>query len=158
MSTNHDTQDIAVAVRDWLADVNPEVIGKYEFAPPGKDQGLPDVAVEVRHESVQLDSDPRLPQVPDVQQAVLRVYEVEASFMVDQGVVTQDAADAGAMLRRFVDQTVIALHGDTTLGGRVQYASPLVEADFEPKFVRYEDGTRGRMVRVDLVIGELLGG
>lgn len=154
-------QTVADNVREWAFEVcQPEALASYDFAPLSKDEGLPDVAVEVLNYRLSLQGDERLPQVgaASIQQALLAVYDVEASIMVEQGTTDAEAQAAARLLRRFTARLADALLRDTTLGGRVQFGSPELVADFVPQFVRYEDGTRGRQVRISLVIGELVGG
>jgi hypothetical protein len=153
-----DTNDLAKAVVAWVLDTCDDIVGEYHFAPLSKSRGLPDVVVEIETTTTRL-TDDRFPQ-KQLQQAAVRAHTVTASIMVAVG-DNDDAAQAGAeSLRLFGDQLTQSWLDDDSLGARVPFTSPTegIVVDFVPQFVRYEDGQRGRMMTVTLVVGELIGG
>lgn len=147
--------EIVTAVVAWVADTIPEVAANtYDYIPSGKAKGLPDVAVDIVTTEV-VREDPDF-QLMALQQVVLSIRRMGLSFMVSAGVDEADARNATLQLRTFVDRMRAALLEDHTLGGRVPLASPFLLVDYEPAFVEYADGTRGREVTVQMAVAEPL--
>ena len=145
-----DEQTTATAVVDWALETCPTIVGSYDYAALGKTQGLPDIVVEVER-AVTAIGDPRFPYA-QIQQTWLRVYELVASIMVDNG----DPQAAAFDLREFSRDLATAARRDPSLGGRVFLTSPAIESDFLPQFVQYPDGSEGRQLQVRLAVCHLL--
>lgn len=146
---------IVNAVVAWVAEIIPEVApNTYNHVPTGKVKGLPDVAVDILTNEVKLD-DPEF-RLISLQQVAVDVRLLALSFMVEAGVDEAGAEAATDLLRTFVDRVKAGLLADHTLGRRVPLASPFMVVDYEPAFVEYADGTRGREVTVQVRVGEPL--
>lgn len=145
------------AVVAWVRAELPEIQGGYVREPPAKDHPLPDVVGALREESMVMGDDPDLPWVA-IQQAGARRMVVELSFMAEAGATIAQSMDAGGTLEDFAERLLASLASDPTLGQRVAYASPWSWAvDYDPAYVEYADGTRGRMMTAELVLGEPVG-
>lgn len=147
--------EVVEAVVEWVAEIVPAVAeNTYTYLPAGKAKGLPDVAVDiVTSEIVREDQDF---QLMALQQVVLHVRRLALSFMVESGVTEEQAKGATDTLRSFFDALVAGALADHTLGGRLALASPFLTVDYEPAFVEYADGTRGREMTVQLAVAEPL--
>lgn len=146
MSAATNEQEVVEAVLEWVQEQCPAIAGAYDYAPADKPQGLPDVVVEVELAQT-VTNDERFPY-GQLQQILLRVFDVTVSIMVDNS-GPQAAATA---LRGFSATLHEQALADCTLGGRVFLTANQIESDFVPQFVQYEDGTRGRQVVVRLVV------
>jgi hypothetical protein len=142
--------DIILGVLAWVADVCPEIQGTYDYAPSGKEQGLPDCVAEITDTSLGYSS-PLFPKA-QIEQALLMVYTMQLSFMVDNG----DPQAAARLLRDLSDRLLDAALDDGTLGGRVPFVSPSISFDFSTPYVEYEDGTFGREMTMSLSVGGLV--
>lgn len=149
--TNNEAVDAVVA---WVVEHLPVLTDNtYNYVPAGKAKELPDVIGDLAGESIRQD-DPDFP-LTGLQQVAIRRFDIGLSFMVESGADEEGAAEATGQLRAQVETLAMALLQDSTLGGRVDLASPFVfEADYTPPFVEYEDGTRGREATVHLAIAE----
>jgi hypothetical protein len=87
-----------------------------------------------------------------IEQALLMVYTMQLSFMVDNG----DPQAAARLLRDLSDRLLDAALDDGTLGGRVPFVSPSISFDFSTPYVEYEDGTFGREMTMSLSVGGLV--
>lgn len=134
----------------WASEVLTELQGGYDYVTDQKSQALPDVMGELIDSRAVLSDQLNFPGLA-IQQAVLRVFRVTLSFMVDNS----DPAAASAVLRDFADRLGVSLMEDGTLSGRVFAASPLAVFDFSRPFVEYEDGTRGREMTMNIAVAEL---
>lgn len=148
-------QECAEAVVAWSR----AVIGELNEGRPYLTQQktkLPDVVVDVAEKSIRL-ADDRFPHM-DIQQAALRLFEVEAAFMVhhEDNSATADK-DESEQLRDFGARLEAALIADGTLGARV-FAASQVGATFNYRlpFVRYGDGTKGRQMTLSFVVADLV--
>lgn len=146
---------IVTAVVAWVAATIPAVAANtYDYLPAGKAKGLPDVAVEiVTSEIAQEDPDFR---GLGIQQVILHVRRLAISFMVEASMDEAAARAAQLQLRTFVDALTASVMADHTLGNRVPLASPYIVVDYEPAFVEYADGTRGREATVQMSVAEPL--
>jgi hypothetical protein len=147
------THEIIAALLDWVVGRLPEVAGHtYPYPPAGKPLGLPDCAAVVDSTTVVGAHD----QFPywQLQQADLRVWTVGLSFMVDAGMNETDERAAQHTLYRFADVLVAAARApDAALdGGALIGVRPTFR--FDPPFVEYEDGTRGRQATAAFVVAE----
>lgn len=144
--------EVAEAVVAWSREVLSELNEGRSWLTAHKTK-LPDVVADVAEKSIVL-RDERFPRL-DIQQAALRVFEVEMSFMVEKN--TGDSADREEteQLRDFGERLEASLTTDGTLGDRVFAASP-VGASFSYRlpFVQYEDGTRGRQMTLSFPVAE----
>lgn len=153
-----DAQLVIDAVIAWSRDTLPEIEGAYDYDTGTKEQGLPDVAVECTTEGVDRSG---LFPIPSQLQQIRAVYAYvcEASFMV--GWNDPDDPDeqqaAAHKLREFAKALKSAIAADGTLGGRVQTVSRFHTFEYRPGHVEFADGTRGREMRMQLVVGELQG-
>lgn len=146
-----DSSAHVAAVIAWVRDTITELEGAYEYVPAGKTQALPDVVGDVGTIEVAVD-DQRFP-FASIQQRYIAIFSISLSFMVDNG----DAEAAAALLRdmaRRLSASLLSTGG--TLGGRVPMVSPTFSFDFTRPYVRYEDGTKGREMTMDLAVGELV--
>lgn len=159
--TNQDAIDAVIA---WVSDeVVPAIVGTYDGEPPGKPQGLPDLVVDVVSEQTARDH-PAFAAFSLIQQRLLHVWEIEGSIMVDAGADGDvDAALAAQRtLRGYGHDIVRRTAEDATLGGRLtdgveqSFAAPTVGIDYRPAFVVYQDGTRGRELRFEMTVAELV--
>jgi hypothetical protein len=147
--------ELVQAVLAWVVETIPEVADNgYDYIPAGKAKGLPDVAIDIVTNEIKLD-DPEF-RLLALQQVAVDIRRLGMSFMVSAGEDEADARAATLELRTFVDRVKAAVFADHTLGHRVAAASPLLLVDYEPAFVEYSDGTRGREVTVQMAVGEPL--
>lgn len=164
-------EEAIAAVLEWAQAVAPDVADRgYDYVPASKPKGLPDVVCELQTEAV-VREDPDFGALVDTQQvAALRVWDLELSVMAgakprepaddealdDDQLVDEAHQAASKQLRAIAQQLGDALLADETLGGRVQLASPFCIFDFTRPFVEYQDGTRGREMRMALKVAEPL--
>lgn len=142
--------EIVLAVLAWVEQTCPEIQGAYDYAPSGKAQGLPDCVAEITDTALGYSS-PLFPKL-QIEQALLMVYTMQLSFMVDNG----DPEAAAHLLRDLSDRLLDAALDDGTLGGRVPFISPTISFDFSTPYVEYEDGTFGREMTMSLSVGGLV--
>jgi hypothetical protein len=145
-----DQQAVIDGVLTWAREAVPDLQGGYDYEPSAKTQSLPDIVATLSTVEVVVD-DPRF-RLTNVQQALITAYGVNLSIMVDNG----EPQAAAQSLRGWCDALAASLLADSTLGGRVPFASPLIIFDYTRPFVRYQDGTKGREVAVEMVVGELV--
>lgn len=142
------SQQVADALVAWARATCPEIATGYAYPPAAKPGALPDVAAEDRRVLIRSDDD-RFPR-RSYEQTRLRVFEMELSFMVEA-----DPPDTATnTLRSFSDRLFAAVLKDNTLGGRVPSAAEEVTATFDPIFVEFEDGVRGRVMTIEMAVGE----
>lgn len=146
------SEEVAQAVLAWAREAVPALEGGYAYLPSQKDQLLPDVVVDVAEVEVAR----QLAEFPmsQIQQFFVHVFRCELSFMVDNS----DPESAAQALRAMEALTTASLMRDGTLGGRVDFISPLFSYDFTPPFVEYADGTRGREMVMRMSVGEPITG
>lgn len=148
-------QEVSEALVAWALDTCDELGDSgYAYPPMTKSKSLPDVVGGVEQES-KLIRDPRFP-ISELQETGIRVWECSLSVMAEQGETDEESAAATLMLRTIVDKLFAAHEADSTLGGRVFDTGPELTADYEPGFVVYADGSRGREVRIALTAAEPL--
>ncbi len=149
-------QEVAEAVEAWIRATAREISSSYPHPlNTTRPKALPDAAVITTRVSVV----PRHADFPDLQQWWLRVFEIEASVMAEQG----DTIEAQGHFHRellaignALEQAAVA---DETLGGRLPAepptkASPRVVVDYSNPFVTYEDGTMGRLAVLGLTVAQ----
>ena len=143
--------DCALAVEAWVNEVLPQLAASRHFLSGQKTQ-LPDVLVDVAEKRLVLGDD-RFP-FAQIQQAWLRVFELELLFMVEHhgGSADQDEQEE---LRLYGASLEGSLMENATLGDRVQMASPNAIFNYRLPFVQYADGTRGRQLVVNMAVAEL---
>jgi hypothetical protein len=149
-----DATQVADALVAWAIDTLPDLQGTYDHDPDSKTQPLPDLAASVASEETRA-SDPTLGlPIADlgIEQATLHSLRASLLLMVDPG----DAGAATEQLQSFVRDLRKAVEADRTLGGRVPAVSPYIQASYEPPFVEFDDGTKGRAATFLLVIAELI--
>lgn len=152
-------QDFAEAILAWVVEACADIegpggsvgiVGQYDHAVSGKDQGLPDAVVEIER-SATAREDERFPYA-QLQQVLLRIAEAEVSVMVEN----TDPGEAAHFLRAVSTRLQEQALADATLGGRVFLTSDQIEADYMPQFVQYDDGTVGRQVTVRIAVAEMV--
>jgi hypothetical protein len=149
-----DATEVADALVEWATETCPTFKGSYDHDPDAKTQPLPDVAAFVANESEGA-SDPTLGlEIADfgIQQANLHTLRATLLLMVEP----DDAGAATEQLQGFVRDLAASVRADRTLGGRVPATSPFWQASYEPPFVEFDDGTKGRAATFSLVIAELI--
>ncbi len=143
-------QEVCEAVGEWVgAESNPTINVTYPYLPSVKAQ-LPDAVVELAGRELTREDD-RFPHFT-IQQAWVTTFSLAVSIMVEN---TNPPA-AAEQLYDYSDQLQSALVSDSTLGGRVPFASPYLTFDFTAPFVEYPDGTRGREMNMTMYVGELV--
>ena len=138
-------------LKEWIAEVLPELLAIYDHVPAMKPGGLPDCVVESARTGLDDLAATRF-RFWRIQQRNVYYVEASISFMVDNA----DTEAAAAQLRDFESRLLRSVLEDATLGGRVPIASPIVEFDFTAPFVEYEDGTKGREMTMTIAVGDLV--
>lgn len=159
-------QGVSAAVADWIGDELqiPET-ARYPYPVAMKLGPLtttqPDVAALVARKRTMLSSAAAaIFPYQDLQQlAVWRVFDVAASIMLavedDDHADTEDTArEVFERLQSYGAKLEVAALTDTTLGDRVNVVSPALVFDYSEVFAETEDGTRGRLMAVELTVGE----
>jgi hypothetical protein len=144
------TDELATTLEDWVLEKCPTIQGSYDFPTAEKTQPLPDVAVEIDNAAVSMAAEGALAEYLAVQQAMARTWTVRLFLMVPP----EPGDVATAQLTGFIDTLQLAIVEDSTLGGRVPWASKESRGSFNPPFVQFEDGTRGRAATLELTVGE----
>lgn len=140
------------ALLEWVEATVTDVAGKtYKHEPASKTADLPDCVAVLEREGITLD-DPEFP-IFQMQQVVFRRFDLALSFMVEAGVDPDAAEAAQVTLRSYAEALTLGVLADETLGARVPAASPAVEFDYTPPFLRYDDGTIGRNMTMSIAIG-----
>lgn len=147
--------EIMEALRGWVGQVVPDVAGKVYTAPPAnKDLGLPDCAIVLVAEEPGLDPE----QFPWVQLQQVGGYTLRLalSFMVEVGlgVAAEEAADL--RVRGYAEAIKRRCHDESQTLGPREIVGRAPTFGYEPPFVEYEDGTRGREMTVTLAVAQLL--
>jgi hypothetical protein len=145
------SEDAVQALGAWARATIDELIANYDHVPASKPEGLPDVVVEAARTGIAGAEDTRFRYWAQLQQANVYFVESTLSFMVDNS----DPASAAALLRSMENRLLMSVIRDATLGGRVPFASPLIEFDFTGPFVEYVDGTKGREMTMTIAVGDL---
>ncbi len=145
----------ALALEDWVKEVLGEDLkATYPHVTAAK-ADLPDAQVDVRDKSIQMGGDQRFPW-GELQNRLLRVFEVAISFMVAKEDGLEADAESTLELRDFGRRMEAALLSQPTLNDRVQMASPICNFDYALPFVEYPDGTRGRQMMMNMAVAELV--
>lgn len=152
-----DTPTLTALIEAWAVATCPELSGSsYEFHPSQKSKPLPDIAVEVNDVSTgYTPSDVGL-EGPvggaGWQQAMFRAWIIELMLMVDP----TDPGAAETQLKGFSDALQNSVLSDNTLGNTVPWVNRRMKSTFTPPFVQFEDGTRGRLMTMTIVAGEVV--
>jgi hypothetical protein len=153
--------DVAAAVEAWVKEVLPELAATYPHVTAAK-ADLPDAQVDLQNKAISYGrGDERFPY-EQLQQRMLRVFDLQISFMVErgEGATPEDQLDADLKgtteLRDFGERLERDLLANATLGDRVQVASPICEFSYGLPFVEYPDGTRGRQMMFSMSVAELV--
>lgn len=141
--------DIADGLVAWALAVLPELEGSYDYPAGERDQALPDIAAEV-HEEENVAANPGLDDeiTSGFEQADVRGYTCAVLLVVDP----TDPQAASHQLYDFIDRLAYAIRADQTLGGRVLRCSRNWKASYEPPFVEFEDGSKGRLATLTLSV------
>lgn len=154
MMTSEQIIDATVA---WVEQAIPALAGKvYEHTPSVKQFALPDCNLILTDNIVQRDGGDDFPFLR-LQQFEVDVYQFGASFVVAAGTTDAEEQAAEVTLRTFGD----AIKTATRSGLAIDAPEPLVPGvrprfQYQPLFVRYEDGTRGREMTAQLSVAQLL--
>lgn len=140
-----DSDQAAEKLAEWALATCPDLNAAYEEDPESKTAPLPDVAVVITSEGV-TDRDPST--AIQLEQLDLHVYRAKLLLMVEPD---EGATDA---LQGFVKALGDSLKADQTLGGRIPAASPYWDANYDPPFFEFDDGTEGRIADFSLTIAE----
>lgn len=156
-----DATEVSEALVEWALATCPELQGGYAYPPTGKNTTLPDVVAGVDSEEEKI-VDERFPW-SQLQQTGVRIFDCTLSIMAEQDIAPEPgplAEDPGKVatdqLRGMVRALMDAKRPDATLGDRVFDTDVRIRADYEPGFVEYADGSRGREVRISLTVAEPL--
>jgi hypothetical protein len=144
-------QEVADALLEWTRELLPELQGGYSFIPLMTWQELPDVVWDVGSVNTQVGGGVVFPH-REVQQAWIRRFDCAGSIMIENS----DPQLAAESLRDMADRLTASLMEDGSLGGRVPFISPFFSFDFTAPFVERDDGTRGREMTMELIVGEFI--
>lgn len=150
------TADVATALEAWAVESVPE-LHSYEHAPATLDEALPLVVAEVQGDRL-VDARTAGFSASAYQQTLMRVWDASLLLLVQPGRTPDETWVASQKLYEFVDALGGALRTDHTLGGRVEAASPLYTASYDPPEVQYADGTVARAATLRVNVGEQTGG
>lgn len=164
--------ECATAVLEWVREVlppqgsgdDPGIESGYDYAVGAKVGPLPDAVVFVERKRVVRSDD--VEPFSHLQQVWVRMFDIRASIMVEvrrePGDTPEEiearAAAAHAMLCGFGAELEVSAFADGTLGGRVDTTLPQTVFDYSQPFVEYEDGTRGRLLAIEMTVCELIEG
>lgn len=143
-----DTNELALAVEAWAAEASDD-LNSYEHAPNELAKAMPLVLAEIKTDTV---------AEGKYEQAYMRVRGYELLFMVQPGETPDETWAASQLLSGYIDTLGERLRLDPTLGGRVEVASPLYSASYDPAEMEYADGTVARVVTMRIDVGETTGG
>ena len=149
-------EQIIDALAGWVAATVPDVDGKVYKAPPAeKDLGLPDCIVALLVEDPTLD-DAQFPMLAGVQQIDGYTLRFGLSFMVqvEPGMAGELAADQ--LVRSYAEAIKRAVRADDAALGQRELIGVGPSFDYDPPFVQYQDGTRGREMTCQLAVAQLL--
>lgn len=137
------TEDVAEALEDWAASLVTGLTAHHE-APDDLTEDFPIALCEVKT-TRRAATDPEFPQ-RGYEQSAVQVWVADLLLLV--------APEAGAteQLYEIVDALAEGLR-DRTLGGRVQFASPFFDADFE-RVTEYPSGTVAKTAALTVTVGE----
>lgn len=148
-----DSTEAAKAAAEWAEATCDGLTNAYSHDPSRILDALPIATASASRESV-LANDPRLGiEIADfgIEQADLHTMQVEILLLVRP----EPADEASAQLESFVSALRLSLAADPTLGGRVMSASRYWDANYEPPFLEFDDGTTARAATFSLAVAEL---
>lgn len=154
---------------DWLTDLlgagsslalDEQLKASYPFLPSQKGP-LPDASAEVAQKRISRGAEETLFfPIQQIQQAVLRVFECQLTFMVEMAATPAMASDEAEqrLLRTYGGMIEESARADASLGGRLNdaFISPVMLFDYRLPFAQYQDGTRGRQASVVVAVGEMV--
>lgn len=148
-----DATQASAALEAWAKATCPDLVGSYHHNPSRKTAPLPDVAASCGSEQVRRNAPELGIAVVDqgLEQADVHVLNMEMLLMAPP----EPAAAATAQLQTFVAQLSAALLADDTLGGRVVGASRYFQASYDPPYIEFDDGTKGRCCFFNFAVAEL---
>jgi hypothetical protein len=148
-----DGTEVAAALVQWAKDTCPELKGAYDFDPPAKTQPLPDVAASVASEEVRRNAPELGLAVTDLGLEQADVHVVHATMLL---MVPPDPPEVAAeLLQSMFNALRLSVAADDTLGGRVPAASTYLSVSYDPPYVEFDDGTKGRAAFVSIAVAEL---
>ena len=152
-----DTQALADALVDWAVATCPAILGAYNHPHAQKENDadgkvlFPDIAAEIQSTRTVREDNEHFPELT-IQQLLLRVHTFSLMFVVDPN----DPEQATKDLEGIIDKLTEELVGDKSLGDRVVRASPITTASYEPPFVEFADGTRGRFATLEITVADII--
>lgn len=143
--------DTAEALVAWAAAKLPALLGTYDHEPDERTARFPDAMVAfqgIRYLATQPTGAGM--QIEQVQQRKTRLYDCHLILTVDPS----DADAASDQLLVFADTLGNDAAKDRTLGNRVAWIAEEFEFSFQPPFVEYDDGTKGRAMTMKLTVAD----
>jgi hypothetical protein len=128
-----DTVDIATRLEEWVSVHTNPVVNTFPDNPEDLDKTLPVVVCDIQRKR-KVPSDQAFSSY-EHQQHDLRIWVARLTILVKP----EPSWEQTQLLYKYVDQLDIALGKDRTLGGRVKFASPEVDAEF-PGEVEHPSG------------------
>lgn len=149
------TREVARAVELWAVEVSTNDadladLSSFDYPPEDLSKAMPLVVAEVQDKRRQQNNQGQKFQQRDYQQTAIVAWEVDLMILVPP----DPAWTASYSLYDYVDALAAALKKDSTLGGRVTFASKDYVASFDPPEVEHDDGTVARAATVTVNIGE----
>lgn len=149
-------EQIIDALAVWIGTTVPDVAGKVYKAPPAsKDLGLPDCIVGLLSEDPDLD-DAQFPALAAIQQVEGYTLRFGLSFMVQVAAGVEGELAADQLVRGYAEAVKRAVRADDAALGARELIGRGPSFDYDPPFVQYQDGTRGREMTCQLAVAQLL--
>ncbi len=145
------TQSLADSLVAWAVATVPTILGTYAHPHAEKTQALPDLAAEIITSRALRADDENFPYL-GVEQFMLRVHQFRLMFVVEP----DNALVATQQLETIIDALTTSMISDHSLGGRVPSTSPLSEATYDPPFIEFADGTRGRLATLEILVADTI--
>lgn len=145
------TQVISDALIAWAVEECPQILGTYSHPHAEKESPFPDIAAEIQQSRVLQNDEENFPRF-SIEQILLRVHRFSLMFVVDP----DNPEVATQQLETIIDTLTQAMISDDSLGGRVPSVSPLSDATYEPPFIEFADGTRGRLATLEILVADTI--
>jgi hypothetical protein len=149
------SEEVAEGVVAWARAVLPALKAGYAY-PLGESGALPDVIAVVQDIRTVASDPENFPFAALEQIDGLKEWPVELSIMVPQEEGAAGEAKAHREIEGFAEALIGSTLADLTLGDRVPMASPYLTASLAEPFKERGDGTRGRVMFINMVIAEPL--
>ena len=141
------TLETVTAVIAWVEAVLPEIPPErtYDFPSMSKPNALPDLAVQVTR--TMTSSAPAPGGIQQLQQRRVDVHELMLAILTNP----EPERASTHQLWDFADRLKASQRSDPTLGQRVMTSDDPVFS-LDPPFAEWDDGTRGRLLTVDMAV------